>query len=62
MFLTNDTDVLSSDTALRVNNDFGVNVRLTDVISTRLSYLSEYNDSRTIHTDNKIGVAIVFGF
>ncbi len=62
VFLTNDTDVLSSDTALRVNNDFGVNVRLTDVISTRLSYLSEYNDSRTIHTDNKIGVAIVFGF
>lgn len=62
MFLTNDTDVLKSDRALRVNNDFGVNFKVTDAMSTRISYLSEYNDSRAIRTDNKLGVSLVFGF
>lgn len=62
VFLTNDTDILNSDTALRANNDLGVNFKMTDTISTRVSYLSEYNDSRAIKTDNKLGVSIVFGF
>ena len=62
VFLTNDTDFLDSDSALRINNDFGVNVKLTDVLSTRISYLSEYNDSRAIRTDNKVGVSLVMGF
>jgi len=62
MFLTNDTDVLKSDSALRVNNDFGVNFRMTNAMSTRISYLTEYNDSRAIRTDNKLGVSLVFGF
>ncbi|MFE3835546.1 DUF481 domain-containing protein [Pseudogemmobacter sonorensis] len=62
VFFTNDTDILTSDAALRANNDFGVNFKVTDAISTRVSYLSEYNDSRAIRTDNKLGVAIVFGF
>ena len=62
VFLTNDTDVLDSDTATRINNDFGLNVKLTDVLSTRISYLSEYNDSRAIKTDNKVGVSLVMGF
>lgn len=60
--VSNDTDVLSSDTALRINNDLGVNFRVTDVVSTRVSYLSEYNDSRAIQTDNTVGVSLVFGF
>lgn len=62
VFLTNDTDVLSSDTALRANNDFGVNVKLTDTLSTRVSYLTEYNDSRPIRTDNRVGISLVMGF
>lgn len=62
LFFTNDTDVLKSDTALRVNNDLGMNVKMTDTISTRVSYLTEYNDSRAIKTDNKLGVSLVFGF
>lgn len=62
MFMTNDTDVLSSDSALRVNNDLGVNFRVTDAVSTRISYLTEYNDNRAIRTDNKLGVSLVFGF
>ncbi len=62
IFMTNDTDVLKSDTALRVNNDLGVNFKMTDAFSTRVSYLTEYNDSRPIETDNKLGVALVYGF
>ncbi|MFN3824198.1 MAG: YdiY family protein [Pseudorhodobacter sp.] len=62
VFLTNDTDVLKSKTALRVNNDFGVNFKMTDAFSTRVSYLTEYNDSRAIRTDNKLGVSLVYGF
>ena len=62
VFLTNDTDVLKSDSALRINNDLGVNFKMTDAFSTRVSYLTEYNDSRPIRTDNKLGVSLVYGF
>jgi putative salt-induced outer membrane protein len=62
VFLTNDTDVLSSDTALRANNDFGVNFKVSDALSTRVSYLSDYNDARAIKTDNRLGVSLVVGF
>ncbi len=62
VFASNDTDILKSDSALRINNDLGVNFRVTDVISTRVSYLTEYNDSRATRSDNKLGVSLVFGF
>lgn len=62
VFATNDTDVLKSDSALRVNNDLGVNFKMSDAFSTRVSYLTEYNDSRAIKTDNKLGVSLVYGF
>ncbi|MFN3846390.1 MAG: YdiY family protein [Paracoccaceae bacterium] len=61
-FVTNDTDVLKSKSALRANNDLGLNVKITDAFSTRVSYLSEYDESRAIKTDNKLGVSLVFGF
>lgn len=62
MFVTNDTDILYSDSALRANNDLGLSVKMTDSLSTRLSLLTEYDDSMAITTDNKIGVSLVFGF
>lgn len=62
MFVTMDTDVLKSSSALRVNNDLGLNVKMTDAFSTRVSYLTEYNDSRAIRSDNKLGVSLVYGF
>lgn len=62
VFATNDTDILKSDSALRINNDLGVNFKMTDAFSTRVSYLTEYNDSRAIRTDNKLGVSLVYGF
>lgn len=62
VFATNDTDVLKSDSALRINNDLGVNFKVSDAFSTRISYLTEYNDSRAIRTDNKVGLSLVYGF
>ena len=62
IFLTNDTDLLRTDSSLRVNNDFGVNFQVSDAMATRISYMTEYNDSRAIQSDNKVGVSLVVGF
>ena len=62
MFASMDTDILSSDAALRISNDLGVNFKVSDAFSTRVSYLTEYNDSRAIRSDNKLGVSLVYGF
>ena len=62
LFATNDTDVLKSDSALRVNNDLGFNVKMSDMFATRVSYLTEYNDARAVRTENKLGVSLVYSF
>ncbi|MDZ4311150.1 MAG: DUF481 domain-containing protein [Cypionkella sp.] len=62
VFASMDTDVLKSDSALRIGNDLGVSFKVTDAFSTRVSYLTDYNDSRTIRADNKLGVSLVYGF
>ncbi len=62
IFATNDTDVLKTESSLRVNNDFGINLQVTDAMATRISYLTEYNDSRAIQSDNRVGVSLVMGF
>jgi putative salt-induced outer membrane protein len=62
LFATNDTDILKTDSALRVNNDLGLNVKMSDQFATRISYLSEFNDSRVVETENKLGVSLVYSF
>lgn len=62
VFMTNDTDVLQANDALRVNNDLGVSFQMTDVLSTRVSYVTDYNEARAIRTDNRVSLAIVYGF
>ncbi len=62
IFVTMDTDVLNSESALRVNNDLGLNFRMAQGFATRISYLTDYNESRAIRTDNKLGVSLVYGF
>ncbi|MCR8725822.1 DUF481 domain-containing protein [Frigidibacter sp. ROC022] len=65
MFLTNDTDVLASKGSTVVTNDFGVNFKMTDMLSTRLGYRTEY-DSDPLpgfkNTDNTLGASLVYGF
>ena len=61
-FVTNDTDILSSDEALRVNNDLGANFQFSDRFVTRVSYLADYNDDRATEYENKLGISLVYGF
>ena len=63
--LTNDTDVLTSDINTVATNDFGVNYRMTDTLSTRVSYRTDYNSDPLPgleSTDNTLGVSLVVGF
>ena len=61
-FLTNDTDILTSDANDIAWNELGLNVRMTDALSTRVSYKTEYVSDRAIRTDNTLGVSLVYGF
>lgn len=63
VFLTNDTDYLSSEDAPDViTNQLGVNFQMSDQLATRVSYTTEYQEDRKIRTDNTLGVSIVYGF
>ncbi|MGP9805699.1 DUF481 domain-containing protein [Paracoccus sp. NSM] len=63
VFLTNDTDYLgSSDANDRITNELGVNFRVSDQLATRVSYRTEYVENRDTRTDNRLGVAVVYGF
>lgn len=65
MSLTNDTEALSSDVNTIWTNDLGVNFKMTDTLSTRVSYRTEYNTDPAAgrkSTDNRFGVSLVLGF
>jgi putative salt-induced outer membrane protein len=65
MSLTNDTDVLNSDTGTIATNDLGLNFRMTDLMSTRLSLKTDFNSDPAAtfdKVDNTVGAAIVFSF
>lgn len=64
--VSNDTDVLFSDDAgTLVRNDFGVNFAVNERLSTRIGYRTDYNSDALEgldSTDNRLAVALVFGF
>ena len=63
MFLTNDTDYLTSeDSPATATNELGLNFKMSDAFSTRVSYKTEYVEDRAIRTDNTLGVSLVYGF
>lgn len=65
MSLTNDTDILGSSQDHVITNDLGVNFRMTDNLSTRVSYRTEYNSAPAAglaSTDNTLGLSLVVGF
>ncbi|WP_410217965.1 YdiY family protein [Paracoccus sp. (in: a-proteobacteria)] len=63
IFITNDTDYLGSkDSDDVISNEFGVNFQVSEQLATRVSYTTEYQENRTIRTDNTVGVAVVYGF
>ena len=64
--VSNDTDILYSDEAgTLIRNDLGVNFVVNERLSTRFSYRTDYNSDALDgleSTDNRLGVALVFGF
>ena len=65
MSFTMDTDVLGSSANTIVSNDAGLNFKMTDTLSTRLSYRTDYNSAPAgglKSTDNTIGVSLVLSF
>lgn len=62
MFLTNDTDYLTSDVNDVATNELGLNFKMSDAFATRVSYKTEYVSDRAIRTDNTLGVSLVYGF
>ncbi|HEY0212892.1 MAG TPA: DUF481 domain-containing protein [Paenirhodobacter sp.] len=65
VFLTNDTDILKSDAGTLNTNDLALNVKMTDVMTTRISYKTDFNSAPVTgraKTDNTFGVSLVFGF
>lgn len=63
IILTNDTDYLDSkDAGKTITNELAANFRMSEAFATRVSYRTEYQSEREIRTDNKLGVALVYGF
>ena len=65
VFLTNDTDVIYSETATTVANDLAVNVALTDTLALRTSYATRFNsatDNKFTDGENTLGVSVVYTF
>jgi putative salt-induced outer membrane protein len=64
-YVTNDTDVIYSEFATTVTNELALNVSLTDALTLRTSYATNYND-QTDNTfsdaENTFGVAAVYSF
>jgi putative salt-induced outer membrane protein len=62
---TNDTDILGSDANTIVSNDAGINFKVSNNFSTRISYRTDYNTDPVggaASTDNNIGLSLVMGF
>jgi len=62
---TNDTDILGSKVNTVVSNDAGFNFKVSNNLSTRISYRTDYNTDPTggaKSTDNTIGLSLVMGF
>ncbi len=65
VFMTNDTDVLYSDTNTSVTNDFGINLTVTNSLSTRFSYFIDYDSDPAPgfeKTDSTIRASLVYSF
>lgn len=64
LFLTNDTDVIWSESDTAVFNDLALNVAMTDTLALRTSLLTEYHSEpgTAKSTDNTFGVSLVYSF
>lgn len=65
VFLTNDTDIITSDSDTVLYNDLGVSVSMTNTLALRTSIQTEYHTDRLPGekaTDHIVGVSLVYNF
>ncbi len=63
--ITNDTDIISSESDTVVYNDLGLNVSMTETLALRTSLVTEYHTDPapgSVDTDNTFGVSLVYNF
>lgn len=64
LFVTNDTDVIWSESDTVVFNDLALSIAMTDALALRTSVLTEYHTEpgTAEDTDNTFGVSVVYSF
>lgn len=65
VYVTNDTDLIYSETSTTIGNDLAVNVSLTDTLALRTSLATQFNnasDNTFSDAENTLGVAVVYNF
>lgn len=65
VFLTNDTDFISSESNEQLINDLAINASMTETLALRTSLLTEYTSDVSApakNTDNTFGVSFVYSF
>ncbi len=64
-YVTNDTDVIYSETSTSVNNELALNVSMTDTLTLRTSYTTNFDDASDASfsdADSTLGVSVVYNF
>jgi len=62
MFVTNDTDLITSSSNTSVTNDFGFNLAVAGPFSLRAGLLTDWSDEESDEFDHTINAAVVYSF
>lgn len=65
IYVTNDTDLIYSDSATTLANDLAVNVAISDSLALRTSYATQFNDATDdsfSDAANTFGLSVVYNF
>jgi putative salt-induced outer membrane protein len=62
-YVTNDTDVIYSETLTTINNELALNVAMTNTLSLRTSVTSVFNAEQSIDEGvNTFGISVIYNF
>ena len=65
VYVSNDTTIIGSDALSTVKNDLALNVAMSNALSLRTSYISEFNGAdlgSLDNSENTFGVSVVYNF
>jgi len=64
-YVTNDTDVIYSDTATTLTNELALNVAMTETLSLRTgltTFVNSESDDKLSDGVNTLGVSVIYNF